>query len=142
MIDERLDPASFPIKLVVDVVKARQHGLEMALAMGFSQLAATQIATVISELARNIIIHAGGEGAITLLAANNTHAGGKKTGLKVIAQDRGPGIEDVELALTGGFSTARGLGLGLSGSRKLMDEFAIRSVAGAGTMVTMVKWLP
>jgi serine/threonine-protein kinase RsbT len=102
MIDEQLDPASFPIKLVVDVVKARQHGLEMALAMGFSQLAATQIATVVSELARNIIIHAGGKGAITLLAANNVHAGGKKMGLKVIAQDQGPGIEDVELALAGG----------------------------------------
>jgi serine/threonine-protein kinase RsbT len=143
MTDERLDPARFPIKSVLGVVKARQRGMAMALAMGFSQVDATQIATVISELARNIIIHAGGEGTITLLACtDNTHVGEKKRGVKVIAQDRGPGIEDVELALTVGFSTARGLGLGLSGSRKLMDEFAIRSVVGAGTMVTVVKWLP
>jgi serine/threonine-protein kinase RsbT len=137
MTDERLAPVHLPIKLPMDVVMARRRGLEMALALGFPLPEATKVAVVISELARNIITHAEGKGTITLL----THTG-KKKGIEVVAQDQGAGIEDLELALAGGFSTSRGLGLGLSGSRRLMDDFEILSVVGRGTIITAVKWLP
>lgn len=134
--DEQFDPVQIPIKLVLDVVKARRQGMDMALVMGFPLPEATKIAVVISELARNILIHAGGKGSITLI----TETGARK-GIRVIARDQGPGIKDIGIALKGGFSTARGLGLGLSGSRNLMDEFEVSSTVGVGTVVTAVKWI-
>jgi serine/threonine-protein kinase RsbT len=136
MVDERLDPVHMPIKLLMDVVTARRRGLDMALALGFPVPEATKVAVVISELARNIILYANGQGTITLLAY-----GGEKKGIKIVAQDRGPGIRELELVLTGGYSTSKGLGLGVSGSRRLMDEFEIQTVAGAGTTITAAKWL-
>ncbi len=135
MLDERLDPARMPIKSTQDVVAARRRGLSMAQALGFPLPDATKIAVVISELGRNIVLYAK-EGTITLIA----YAGDDKR-MKVIAQDRGPGIEDVDLVMGGGYSTSRGLGVGVSGSKKLVDEFEISTIVGGGTTIRATKWL-
>jgi serine/threonine-protein kinase RsbT len=123
-----------PIVTERDVVVARVEAKKMAQTMGFSSSDATQIAVVVSELGRNII-HYAGEGSVTLIPK------ARERSFKVVAQDHGPGIPDIKLALTPGYSTAQGLGRGLSGSKALMDEFGIESVVGAGTMVTAVKYL-
>jgi serine/threonine-protein kinase RsbT len=136
MAGEGLTPTRVSINTLMDVVTARRRGLNMASALGFPIPDATKIAVVISELGRNIILYAR-KGTITLIAY-----AGKKKYFRIIAQDEGPGIEDVELVLRGGYSTSKGLGLGLSGSKKLMDEFEIQSVVGAGTMIKATKWLP
>ena len=133
--DKQLEPARMPINSLMDVGKARRYGLDMALALGFPLPEATKVAVVISELGRNILLYAE-EGVITLTA----HIGDDKY-IKIIAQDRGPGIENVETVLEGGYTTSQGLGLGISGSRRLMDEFEIDTVIGAGTMITAVKRL-
>jgi serine/threonine-protein kinase RsbT len=135
MAGEGLTPTRVSINTLMDVVTARRRGLNMALAMGFPLPEATKIAVVISELGRNIILYAE-KGTITLIAYTK-----KEKCFKIIAQDQGPGIEDVELVLAGGHSTSKGLGLGLSGSRRIMDEFEIQSVVGAGTMIKATKWL-
>ena len=132
---ELLMPARVEIKTLMDVVNARRRGLEMALALGFSRPDATKIAVVISELGRNILLYTRG-GTLTLIA----HHVGKK-GFKIIAQDQGPGFQDLEAALEGGHSTSDGLGLGISGSKRLVDEFEVRNVAGSGTTIIAVKWL-
>jgi serine/threonine-protein kinase RsbT len=128
-------PVRMPINNVMDVVKARRQGLEMALTLGFPMPEATKIAVVISELGRNIVLYTHG-GIINLIAYT-----GDKKGIKIIAQDRGPGIKDLESALSGGYTTSQGLGVGLSGSKNLMDEFDVRSIAGVGTKIIGVKWL-
>ncbi len=132
---DRLVPVRMPINSVMDVVKARRYGLEMALNLGFPMPEATKIAVVISELGRNIVLYTQG-GLINLIAYT-----GSKKGIKIIAQDQGPGIKDLELALSGGYTTSQGLGVGLSGSKNLMDEFDVQSIAGVGTKVIGVKWL-
>ena len=135
MRSEALTPTRVSINSLLDVVTARRRGLEMALALGFPVPEATKIAVVISELGRNIILYAE-RGTITLIAY-----AGEERHIKIIAQDQGPGIEDVDLVLAGGYSTSKGLGLGLSGSKRLVDKFEIQSVVDAGTMITAVKWL-
>lgn len=118
-----------------DLVVARQKGRELAGELGFSRTDATLIATAISELARNILDYAGnGEIAITRGFENG------RNGVVVVAVDSGPGINDVEAALQEGFSTSQGLGMGLPGARRLMDEFQIHSEIGKGTRVVMKKW--
>jgi serine/threonine-protein kinase RsbT len=121
-----------------DVVTARQQGRAMALQAGFSASEATLIATAISELARNIVSYAN-QGSVTLKPVHGTNGA---TGLTIVASDSGPGIADVSLALRDGYSSSGGLGLGLPGVRRLMDEFDIASGAGSGTTVTITKWLP
>jgi len=118
-----------------EIVYARRQGRSLAERMGFSTSDATLVATAISELARNII-HYAGRGEILL---GRVHDKGMD-GLAVIARDRGPGIADVQLATRDGYSTSGGLGLGLPGVRRIMDEFAIDSDVGHGTTVTTVKW--
>ncbi|MGH8936434.1 MAG: anti-sigma regulatory factor [Acidimicrobiia bacterium] len=118
-----------------DMVTARQKGRELALQLGFSSTDATLVATAISEVARNILSYAG-EGEIELATDNQR----QETGLVVIARDRGPGIENLRRAMEDGYSTSRGLGVGLPGARRLMDEFQIVSEPGKGTTVTMKKW--
>jgi serine/threonine-protein kinase RsbT len=124
-----------PVNADIDIVTARQKGRELARELGFTSTDLALIATAISELARNIILYANG-GEILLGVSEN----GSKRGVKVVARDDGPGIPDVELALEEGFSTSRSLGLGLSGVRRLMDEFDIVSEVGRGTTVTVKKW--
>ena len=119
----------------VDIVKARQEGRRVAGTVGFSLTDSVLVATAISELARNIVRYARkGEIAIRPIA-NSSH-----TGIEVIARDEGPGIKDVELVLQVGYSTSHGLGLGLPGVRRLMDELEVRSTLGHGTTVITKKW--
>lgn len=124
-----------PVNADIDIVTARQKGRELARELGFTSTDLALIATAISELARNIILYAN-SGEIVLGVTEN----GSRRGIKVIARDDGPGIPDIERALEEGFSTSRSLGLGLSGVRRLMDEFDIISEVGHGTTVTVKKW--
>jgi serine/threonine-protein kinase RsbT len=121
-----------------DVVAARQQGRAVALQTGFTVSEATLIATAISELARNIVSYAN-PGSVTLKPANGANGA---VGITIIASDSGPGIADIPQALRDGYSSSGGLGLGLPGVRRLMDEFDINSRAGGGTTVTVTKWLP
>ena len=124
-----------PIRNEIDVLVARQRARELASELRFSSSELTLIATAISEVARNIVIYAGA-GEITFRIIEQ----GQRRGLVVFAGDRGPGIADIERAMQDGYSTSRGLGIGLPGSKRLMDEFAVSSEVGKGTMVTMIKW--
>ena len=119
-----------------DIVTARTAGRELAARLGFSLTDLTLIATAISELARNITSYAGG-GEIRLGVIDEAD----RTALVVEAVDDGPGIADVQLALEDGYSSGTGMGLGLPGARRLMDEFEIHSELGHGTTVTMCKWV-
>lgn len=119
-----------------DIVVARQRGRELAARLRFSTTDLTLIATAISEVARNITSYAGA-GEIRLELVNS----GSHTGIVVTASDRGPGIPDVDRAVRDGYSSGQGLGLGLPGARRLMDEFEIHSEVGAGTTVIMKKWI-
>jgi serine/threonine-protein kinase RsbT len=120
----------------IDIVTARQEGRAMALQLGFVGSDLTVIATAISELGRNILSYAG-KGSIYL---HSDHSANRR-GIVVIARDEGPGIADIELAMQDGFSTSKSLGLGLPGTRRLMDEFEIESAIGKGTTVTIKKWV-
>jgi serine/threonine-protein kinase RsbT len=124
-----------PIVSDLDIVTARQQGRMLALQLDYSSTDATLIATAISELARNIVRYAK-RGEIVLARTNN----GVRPGILVVARDEGPGIADISRAVAGGYSTSGGLGLGLSGVRRLMDEFAISSELGKGTTVTVTRW--
>jgi serine/threonine-protein kinase RsbT len=126
-----------PINSDQDIVAARQKGRLLAVALGFSSGDATLIATAISELARNIVTYAKC-GEIRLTAIN----GSARQGVRLVAQDRGPGISDIEQALRDGFSTSGSLGLGLPGVRRLVDDFEIVSEKNQGTTVTVHKWKP
>jgi serine/threonine-protein kinase RsbT len=120
-----------------DVVEARQAGRRLAQALGLSSTDTTLVATAISEVARNITAYAGtGE-----IVVREVEERGRR-GVEIVAQDEGPGIADIERALQDGYTTGGGLGLGLPGARRLMDEFAIDSKRGKGTKVTMTKWAP
>lgn len=126
---------SIPINSDGDIVIARQQGRTFAIALGFNQSNLTLIATAISELARNILEYAQ-TGEILL---RSLHRSGR-TGIEIVASDHGPGIADVELALQDGYSTGRSLGMGLPGTKRVMDEFEISSHIGDGTVVTIRKW--
>ena len=125
-----------PIRSDGDIVAARQSGRAQATKLGFSLSESTLIATAISELARNIVVYAG-QGEVLLRSVDSSEG----RGIIVIARDEGPGIADVQLALQDGFSTSRGLGLGLPGVRRMMDEFEIESQNGKGTVVKVKKWM-
>jgi serine/threonine-protein kinase RsbT len=130
-------PLRVPIAADVDIVTARQQGRNLAERMGCSSIESTMIATAISEIARNIMNHAGrGEIAISAVAIDGRSA------IEVVASDEGPGIADVERAMQDGYSTGAGLGLGLPGAGRLMDHFEVRSEPGVGTTVIMRKWCP
>lgn len=131
------DKAVIPIRTVMDIVTARQHGRELAMETGFSQTESTLIATIISELARNIVLYAQ-SGEIVL---EKTAPGSAHRGVIIISRDNGPGIADVQRALVGGYSTSGGLGLGLCGVRRMVDEFYIDTGTDKGTTVTAKKWL-
>jgi serine/threonine-protein kinase RsbT len=133
--NEIMEPLRLPINNLINVVTTRRRGLEMAQKLGFSLPDATKIAVVISELARNITLYTEG-GTITLIPYT-----GERKGIKVVAQDKGPGIEDVDRVLAGGYTTSKGLGMGISGSKKIMDEFEIQTVVGGGTTIKATKWL-
>ena len=126
---------SVPIKSDADIVIARQKGRALAVQLGFNGSDPTVIAAAISEVARNIVNHAK-RGEIVLSGIQ----GGGKQGIQVIARDQGPGIADVEQAMQYGYSSKKGMGVGLPGAKWLMDEFDIRSQVGRGTIVILKKW--
>jgi serine/threonine-protein kinase RsbT len=118
-----------------DIVSARQKGRELASQCGFQTTDLAVIATAISELARNIVRYAvHGEIVLRILEANG------RRGIEVVAKDDGPGIPDLTLAMQDGYSTSGGLGLGLPGTRRLMDEFELTSDFGKGTQVIVRRW--
>jgi serine/threonine-protein kinase RsbT len=126
----------FPIVHDPDIVVTRQTGRKLAQEIGFSAVEATMIATAISEVARNILLYAG-TGEVLIEAAEEDG----RRGLRIVARDEGPGINDTAKALQDGFSTGDGLGLGLPGARRLMDELDLSSAPGEGTTVTMARWV-
>jgi len=129
------DDLLIPIAADVDVVTARQRGRDLAAEAGFSSGDQTVIAAAISEIARNILMYAK-RGEVALSVVTN----GDRQGVVIVARDQGPGIRDVSRALEDGYSTSGGLGLGLPGARRLMDDFDVNSNVGKGTTVTMKKW--
>ena len=130
-----VDDVCIPVASDVDMVPARAAARALAERLGFSRTDATLIATAISEVGRNILVHAG-NGEIVLTARYEDG----RCGLEVVARDEGPGISDLDAALRDGYGSRGGLGLGLPGAKRLMDEFGIVSRLGEGTMVTMTKW--
>ena len=120
----------------VDIVTARQRGRALAAELGFAGSDQALIATAISELARNILKYAG-RGDVDIAVE---HKNGR-AGIVIVATDNGPGIPDLKKALQGGFSTGNGLGLGLSGTKRIMDEFHLASEVGTGTRVEARKWV-
>lgn len=129
------DDLVVPIRADADVLLARQKARELAKALKFSASELTLIATAISEVARNIVAYAK-HGEILLRLVTQ----GRRRGIRVVAQDQGPGIADIARAMQDGFSTSSSLGLGLPGSKRLMDDFDIVSELGKGTRITMTKW--
>jgi serine/threonine-protein kinase RsbT len=126
-----------PIRSDEDIVTARAEGRALAAELPFSKTDLTLITTAISEIARNMVVYAKeGEMVLGLVREDSNE------GVTIVARDEGPGIEDVSLAMQDSYSTSEGLGLGLPGARRLMDEFAIESAPGTGTTVTMTKWAP
>ncbi len=130
------EPIRMPIREEPDVAIARTLSRELALDAGFPEARASAVAIAVSEVAWNIVVHAGA-GEIEVAVVED----GGRVGIEVVARDDDPGIPDVEKAMEDGWSTAPGLGLGLSSARRLMDEFALASSAGTGTRVTMTKWI-
>jgi len=129
------EPEVQTIRLDQDVVRVRQLVRTHAVAARLSLVEQTKLVTAASELARNTLVHGGGGRAEIQLIMN-----GPRRGVQASFTDEGPGIADLDLALTDGYTTAGGLGLGLSGARRLVDEFALDSKPGTGTRVTVVKW--
>ena len=124
-----------PIAASSDIVLIRQEVRKWAVELGFSLVDQTKMITAASELARNSLDYGGG-GIVRFQIVEI----GTKRGLQLTFQDEGPGIPDIELALTDGYTTGKGMGLGLGGSRRLVNDFEISSSAGQGTRVTITRW--
>lgn len=124
-----------PLKNSSDVVAARQKVRQWATDLRFSLVDQTKLITAASELARNALDHGrGGNMAIETVSQNG------KSGLRLVFEDQGPGIPDIDLALKDGYTTGAGMGLGLGGSKRLVNDFSIESEVGKGTKVTIVRW--
>lgn len=128
-------PDVHPLRSDEDVVRVRHAVRDRASQLGFSLIDQTKLVTAASELGRNTVLHGGG-GTMKLEVVRN----GARVGLRLCFEDQGPGIPDVELAMRDGYTTKNGLGLGLSGSRRLVNEFEIRSTPGQGTVVCVTRW--
>lgn len=131
-----IEPTTLPVRSGEDVVKVRQAVRTLAMDLGFSLVDQTKIITAASELARNTLTYGGG-GECRVERLNE---GAKRAGVRLTFEDRGPGITNLDLALTDGYTTGNGLGLGLNGARKLSHEFDIWSQPGVGTRVTITRW--
>jgi serine/threonine-protein kinase RsbT len=128
---------TLPIRSSEDVVTVRRAVRARAKELGFGLVDQTKIVTAASELARNAFTHGGG-GVVQLESVSNNG----RSGVRLVFEDKGPGIADIELALKDGYTTGSGLGLGLGGSKRLVSEFDIRSKPGQGTRVTITRWKP
>jgi serine/threonine-protein kinase RsbT len=133
--NESSRPASVPLTTDRDVVLARQAVRKAAQQIGFSLVDQTKIVTAASELARNAVLYAHG-GHLELLVVSDNG----RVGLQLTVMDEGPGIEDLNLALKDGWTTGTGLGIGLPGAKRLVNEFTITSKPGVGTTVTVIRW--
>ncbi|GIH15897.1 anti-sigma regulatory factor [Rugosimonospora africana] len=129
------DVEALPITADEDVVRVRQLVRSRAVAAKLSLIDQTKLVTAASELARNTLVHGGGGRAEVSTVTN-----GRRNGIRVHFADDGPGIADLDLAMTDGYTSGTGMGLGLSGARRLVDEFDIDTGPGAGTRVTVTKW--
>jgi serine/threonine-protein kinase RsbT len=118
-----------------DVVRVRQLVRTVSVAVKLSLVDQTKLVTAASELARNTLVYGGG-GTVEVFRIDN----GRRQGIRIVFADQGPGIADLDLALTDGYTTGGGLGLGLSGARRLVDEFDIDTAVGQGTSITVTKW--
>jgi serine/threonine-protein kinase RsbT len=132
---QTLSSGELPLTNEHDIVLGRQAVRRMAQQQGFSLVDQTKIVTAASELARNAVIYGGG-GTVTWAMLVD----GAKRGLRLIFEDKGPGIPNLELAMTDGWSSGTGLGLGLTGTRRLVNEFEIDSTVGVGTRVAITRW--
>lgn len=130
-----LKSETFPIGTSDDVVRVRQIARSWAAELKFSLVDQTKFVTATSELARNTLEHGGGGNMTAELIEN-----GMRKGIRLTFRDQGPGIPNIELALKDGFTTGGGMGLGLSGSKRLVNEFEIKSEVGRGTVVSIVRW--
>ncbi len=130
-----LKAETLPVATQEDIVMARQAVRRWATDLGFSLVDQTKIVTAASELARNAVVHGGG-GMMRMEALDE----GRRKGLRLAFEDRGPGIPDIPLAMKDGYTTGAGLGLGLSGARRLSSEFEIYSTVGQGTRVVITRW--
>lgn len=126
---------SLPLTSSEHIVVVRQAVRQRAIELGFSLVDQTKIVTAASELARNTLLHGGGGRAVLEIVGD-----GVRRGLRLVFEDEGPGIADVQLAMKDGYSTGGGLGLGLSGAKRLSNEFAISSTPGRGTTVVITRW--
>ena len=124
-----------PIRSDLDIVIARTLARDTAKALGFGAIDQARIATAVSELARNIFLYAG-SGTVLF---REIERGGRR-GIEIVCDDQGPGIANIDLVMRDGYSTSRGMGMGLPGAKRLMDEFDIRSEEGVGTTVICRKW--
>jgi serine/threonine-protein kinase RsbT len=129
------DSQTLPIGSDQDVVRVRQAVRSLAVAAKLSLVDQTKLVTAASELARNTLIYGGGGTATMEIVID-----GRRTGVRAVFADEGPGIADIEQALTDGFTSGSGLGLGLSGSRRLVDGFVLDTAVGKGTSIEIVKW--
>ena len=118
-----------------DIIAVRRRVRDIAELRKFDTFATAAITTASSELARNALVH-GGKGVALIEEVTD----GDRMGIRIVFEDEGPGIEDIPRVLAGGYTTARSMGLGLSGSKRLVDEFALESAPGSGTKVTVTKW--
>jgi serine/threonine-protein kinase RsbT len=129
------DVETLPIRSGEDVVRERQAVRSAAVRLGFSLVDQTKLVTAASELARNTVDYGrGGDCALEVVQS------GERTGLRLVFRDEGPGIPDIEAALRDGYTTGTGLGMGLGGARRLVDEFSIDSAVGVGTTITVTRW--
>ncbi|MET7371510.1 anti-sigma regulatory factor [Micromonospora arida] len=128
-------PQAQSVRSDEDVVRVRQLVRAVAVASKLSLVDQTKVVTAASELARNTLVYGGG-GSVEVTVVEN----GRRKGVQIVFADSGPGIADLDLAMTDGYTSGGGLGLGLSGSRRLVDEFQIETSAGTGTRITVTKW--
>jgi serine/threonine-protein kinase RsbT len=127
--------ARFALRSDLEIVAARRGVTDWAREIGLTALDRTKVVTAASELARNTVVYGGG-GVMSLEMVRD----GSRQGLRLTFEDRGPGIADLDRALEDGYSTGGGMGLGLPGARRLMNEFELTSTVGVGTCVTIVRW--
>ena len=135
MVTRIVSSEEMEVRTTEDIVAVRQSVRKKAVSLGFGLVDQTKVVTASSELARNTLDHGGGGTALLEIVQNEY-----RSGLRLTFEDQGPGIPDVNLALTDGFSTGVGMGLGLGGARRLSDEFEILSKPGEGTRVSIVRW--
>ena len=129
------EPTPYTVAADADVVRVRQAVRNLAVQAKFSLVDQTKLVTATSELARNTLVYGGGGEALVALVDR-----AERTGIEILFRDDGPGIPDLELALTDGWTSGGGMGLGLSGAKRLVDEFELDSAGDRGTRVRIVKW--